>query len=404
MSEKITPRQSFKTNSKPIPLKKIKGIKYGSNNSSPLKNCLPTVIERKISLPTKIEVSKNKNEIEEYKSSPVLRRRFLELKEKKEVEEEKLKEENSKTSPTTTTKLNYKKGDLIGSGSNAKVYLSFNFDNGSFFAVKEINFTKCSINQMEKKFNLIQREITLMKNFNHPNIVSYLGCEKEETCLNIFLEYIPGGSIFSLIQKFGRLDEKLIKKFTQQILLGLQYLHKNKIVHRDIKGANILLTIDGNVKLADFGGSRELNDLLNSKDGLSTLTGTPNYMAPEVIMETGHGRAADIWSIGCTILEMFTGKAPFSEYSTPASVMFHVASSNSLPDFPNYLSENAKNFLSKCFVRNPKLRPSANELLNDIWFQEFTVCEPKLILSTPILGSSKQFQSKFESNEDLEMI
>ena len=98
-----------------------------------------------------------------------------------------------------------------------------------------------------------------MKKFNHPNIVSYLGCEQVENSLNIFLEYIPGGSISSLIQKFGKLDENLIKKFTQQILFGLQYLHKNKIVHRDIKGANILLTIDGDVKLADFGGSRELN-------------------------------------------------------------------------------------------------------------------------------------------------
>jgi serine/threonine protein kinase len=100
-----------------------------------------------------------------------------------------------------------------------------------------------------------------MKNLHHPNVVSYFGCEKEGTSLNIFLEYVPGGSISSLIQKYGKLDEKIIKKITKQILLGLEYLHLNRIVHRDIKGANILLTIDGDVKLADFGASRDLNGI-----------------------------------------------------------------------------------------------------------------------------------------------
>jgi serine/threonine protein kinase len=121
-------------------------------------------------------------------------------------------------------------------------------------------------------------------------------------------------------------------------------------------------------------------DIFSSCDGLNTLTGTPNYMAPEgkfqysvklvVIMESGHGRPADIWSFACTMLEMFTGKPPFSEFSTPASVMFHIASSTCSPQFPDFLSQEVKNFLSKCFTRNPKLRPNVTELLNDVWFTE----------------------------------
>lgn len=262
---------------------------------------------------------------------------------------------------------NYKKSDLIGLGANARVYLGFNLDNGRFLAIKEITFANISTEALETRLALIQREISLMKGLSHQNIVQYYGAESLGTTLNIFLEYVPGGSLAHIISRFGRLSEDVAKQYTRQILLGLSYLHDNGIVHRDIKGSNILASVDGILKLADFGASRQIADVLTLSDGFKTLIGTPNWMAPEVIMQTGHGRKADIWSVGCTVLEMVTGKTPFSEFTTAAAVMFHIASGTSLPHFPDFLSAAAVDFLKRCFVRDPQHRATAEELLRHSW-------------------------------------
>ncbi len=117
----------------------------------------------------------------------------------------------------------------------------------------------------------------------------------------------------------------------------------------DIKGANILLDKDGAIKLADFGASKKLQGLLNATGGLRSLKGTPYYMAPEVIRQTGHGRQADIWSVGCTVYEMLTGKPPYHEIQDQVSALFHIASATSPPALPPGLSTEAQDFLSLCF-------------------------------------------------------
>ncbi|KAK6130340.1 hypothetical protein DH2020_035932 [Rehmannia glutinosa] len=158
----------------------------------------------------------------------------------------------------------------------------------------------------------LEKEVNLLKNLSHPNIVRYLGTAREEDSLNILLEFVPGGSISSLLGKFGSFPESVIRMYTKQLLLGLEYLHKNKIMHRDIKGANILVDNKGCIKLADFGASKKV-EALATITGAKSMKGTPYWMAPEVIVQSGHSYSADIWSVGCTVIEMATGKAPWSQ-------------------------------------------------------------------------------------------
>ena len=145
--------------------------------------------------------------------------------------------------------------------------------------------------------------------------------------LAIFLEYVPGGSLRSLLDRFGTLEEAVVRLYSRQILLGLEYLHANGIAHRDVKAANVLVSNDGSVKLADFGASKRTRDAMPAANANATgghAKGTPLWMAPEVIRAAPRSqgwRKADVWSVGCTVIEMSTGKPPWSQYSNPVTAM-----------------------------------------------------------------------------------
>ena len=200
------------------------------------------------------------------------------------------------------------------------------------------------------------------------DIIKYIYSEQISNYYFLYLEYIPGGSIKSMIDQFGGFNEILIRKYTKQILSGLKYLHDKKIIHRDIKCANILIGNNGFIKLTDFGCSKKISMKLAKKDSSSngeyctSLKGTIPWCAPEVICHKKYGKKADIWSLGCTLIEM-TGNQPWGNIENIFQVMNKIGKSNLTPEIPDYLSNNFKNFLRLCFKRDPKQRANLKTLM-----------------------------------------
>ncbi|KAJ7954923.1 Mitogen-activated protein kinase kinase kinase [Quillaja saponaria] len=262
-----------------------------------------------------------------------------------------------------TPPIRWRKGEMIGCGAFGRVYMGMNLDSGELLAVKQVLIAGHSAKEkIQDNIRELEEEVKLLKNLKHPNIVRYLGTAREEDSLNILLEFVPGGSISSLLGNLGSFPESVIKMYTKQLLLGLEYLHKNGIMHRDIKGANILVDNKGCIKLADFGASKKVVELATI-NGAKSMKGTPYWMAPEVILQTGHSFSADIWSVGCTVIEMATGKPPWSQQYQEVAVLFHIGMTKAHPPIPEHLSVEGKDFLLKCLQEEPNLRSSAADLL-----------------------------------------
>ncbi|XP_050378695.1 mitogen-activated protein kinase kinase kinase YODA [Argentina anserina] len=263
----------------------------------------------------------------------------------------------------------WKKGRLLGRGTFGHVYLGFNSESGEMCAMKEVTLFADDAKSKESAQQLGQ-EIALLSRLRHPNIVQYHGSETVDDKLYIYLEYVSGGSIYKLLQEYGQFGEIAIRSYTQQILSGLSYLHTKNTLHRDIKGANILVDPNGRVKLADFGMAKHIS----GHSCPLSFKGSPYWMAPEVIKNSsGCNLAVDIWSLGCTVLEMATTKPPWSQYEGVAA-MFKIGNSKELPGIPDHLSEEGKNFVRLCLQRNPLHRPTAAQLLE----HPFVKCVPPL--------------------------
>ncbi|KAL6503914.1 hypothetical protein OROGR_025837 [Orobanche gracilis] len=263
-----------------------------------------------------------------------------------------------RTENLTSPGSRWKKGKLLGRGTFGHVYVSFNSETGEMRAMKEVILFADDAKSKESAKQLGQ-EIALLSRLRHPNIVQYYGSESVGDKLYIYLEYVSGGSIHKLLQEYGKLGESAIRSYTQQILSGLAYLHAKNTVHRDIKGANILVDPNGRVKLADFGMAKHIT----GQSCPLSFKGSPYWMAPEVIRNaSGCSLAVDIWSLGCTVLEMATSKPPWSQYEGVAA-MFKIGNSKELPKIPDYLSDEGKEFVRLCLKRNPLHRPSATQLL-----------------------------------------
>ncbi|KAK9929454.1 hypothetical protein M0R45_026553 [Rubus argutus] len=230
-------------------------------------------------------------------------------------------------------------------------------DDGFFFAVKEVSLLDQG-SQGKQSLLQLEQEIHLLSQFEHDNIVQYLGTDKDDTKLYIFLELVTKGSLANLYSKYLLRDSQ-VSVFTRQILSGLKYLHDRNVLHRDIKCANILVDASGSVKLADFGLAKaaKLNDVKSCK-------GTPYWMAPEVVnrRNRGYGLAADIWSLGCAVLEMLTRQPPYSHLEG-MQALFQIGKGE-LPAIPDSLSRDARDFILKCLQVNPNNRPTAAQLLD----------------------------------------
>ncbi|GMH12042.1 hypothetical protein Nepgr_013883 [Nepenthes gracilis] len=285
--------------------------------------------------------------------------------------------------------MGWTRGRTVGRGSTATVSVAASESSGTF-AVKS-----CKLSQSK----LLQREQKILSSVTCPQIVSYKGCdismENGQVFYNIFMEYVPGGTLVDAVRAHGgALDEPVIGIYTRQILLGLEYLHSIGIVHCDIKGRNILIGPSG-AKIGDLGCARQAALM---EDEAALMVGTPLFMAPEVARGEEQGYSADIWSLGCTIIEMATGKAPWeSNYSgDPVSFLYWIAYSGELlPEFPGVLSEEAKNFLSNCLRRNPAERWTATQLLEHPFMKKFSSCSHQLAKE---IHSNSNSNSKSNSN------
>ena len=252
---------------------------------------------------------------------------------------------------------------VIGRGAFGEVSEAFDTSSGRVVAVKHLSLKEADGTNIsrDKVANLVA-EVGVMKKLNHTNIVKYIGAYRNEDSLNIVMEYIAAGSVARLINRYGRLPEPVVRVYARDTVRGLAYLHQNKVAHRDVKCENLLLCSTGVVKLSDFGSSKEMVD-----ETASTVTGTPLFMAPEVALNKGGYDAflADVWTVGITVIQMLEGEPPLAgRFRRPLEAILHVAQSEDLPPTPAGVSENCASFLSKCIVRDPTARWTAEQLLS----------------------------------------
>ncbi|XP_010007609.1 PREDICTED: mitogen-activated protein kinase kinase kinase 19 [Nestor notabilis] len=267
---------------------------------------------------------------------------------------------------TNKDPIMWTRGDVLGKGAYGTVYCGLT-SQGQLIAVKQVVLGTSDQVTTEKEYQKFHEEVDLLKTLKHINIVTYLGTCLEDNILSIFMEFVPGGSISSIIHRFGPLPEIVLCKYTKQILQGVAYLHDNRVVHRDIKGNNVMLMPNGIVKLIDFGCARRLAWVSLSgtqSEMLKSVHGTPYWMAPEVINESGYGRKSDIWSIGCTVFEMATGKPPLASMDRIAAMFYIGAHRGLMPSLPDRFSGTAVDFVHACLTRDQHERPSALQLLD----------------------------------------
>ena len=290
----------------------------------------------------------------------------------------------------------YKLGNIIGEGSYGRVYEALDEDRGQLIAVKIIDKNNLNTinnsNNNSQSLSSIEGEIEILSKLNHKNIVKYYDSSQSKNHLKIFFEYCECGSIAKMLSNYKSFNEKIIRKYTKEMLEGLEYLHAHNIIHRDIKGANILIDRNGICKLSDFGGAKIIKE---DFEKTSTMRGTPNWMAPEVIKYNENTRFSDIWSVGCTVIEMINGEPPFSNIKNPFKVLFHIINCKEPPQIPKNCSFNLQHFIYSCLKINPWERLNVCQLLThpfiigDLNYSNFSDFHSKNSADTDILSRSK---------------
>ncbi|CAK8692528.1 unnamed protein product [Clavelina lepadiformis] len=281
---------------------------------------------------------------------------------------------NSIADLNTEKCMGWKKGPMIGQGAYGKVWQGMTHC-GQLIAVKQVELSLLNRNDAEKEFENLQREVDILKDMRHPNIVSFIGTNLDGNVVSIFMEFLTGGSISGILRNFGQLHEPVFKRYTRQVLEGVKYLHTRNVVHRDINGNNIMLLPNGIIKLIDFGCSKRMHqrsmsaknmddadESITIERQLKSVVGTPYWMAPEVITGQGHGPKSDLWSVGCTVIEMATTNPPLHNLG-PMAAMFHIGEGRTMPGLDKSHSKHAQSFVVQCFRFNADERPTAETLL-----------------------------------------
>ena len=290
---------------------------------------------------------------------------------------------NNKKYPETNLNF-YKYGRLIGQGAFGKVNLGLNVLTGRVVAIK--SFNKSNLNSNSENMKKIKYETNLMKKLNHPNITKILELFEDKEYILIIMEYINGGNLFSFLKKHRKVSEKTAKLLYRQIILGIKYMHQQGIVHRDIKLENILIDLNNNIKICDFGIGRVLS---SPEQPLFDQCGTPMYIAPEILLcskEKGYkGFPVDIWSSGIVLYILLSGTLPFSFKNSSSSLSESNESNlsednnnntelqysiiNKEPKEIENISKEAEDLLKKILKKNPEKRITCEEILNHPWMK-----------------------------------
>ncbi|XP_027337475.1 mitogen-activated protein kinase kinase kinase 18-like [Abrus precatorius] len=279
------------------------------------------------------------------------------------------------------------RGKCIGKGAFGSVSIALRKFDGFLFAVKSVNLKTGLPGQLEA----LENEIRILQRMSSPHVVTFLGDDATCEHRNLHLEYLPGGTLADVD---GDMDEILVRHYTWCLVSALQHVHSNSVVHRDVKGKNVLVGASG-CKLADFGSAVEF-----SSDELPPVSprGSPLWMAPEVIRGEYQGPESDVWSLGCTLIEMLTGKPAWQGNAVDA--LRRIGYSGELPAFPTRLSELGRDFLEKCLRREPRRRWSCDQLLQHPFLLPCSASE--VVESSPrcVLDRVDSEFAEFEEEEE----
>lgn len=276
--------------------------------------------------------------------------------------------------------------EKVGEGSSGEVFKGVLKETGEISAIKIISLSG------EEKLSSIKNEILMMKSSRHPNVVEHKGTFIKDDKLWVAMEYMDGGALTEVIS-ICQISEPQIACICKEILQAILAMHKGERIHRDIKSDNVLITIAGDIKLADFGYCVQLTEVADKRN---SVVGTPYWMAPELIKGMDYGTSVDIWSLGIAAIEMAEGDPPYLEFP-PLRALFLIATHGppSLKE-PEKWSDTFKNFLSCCLELDPQKRATAQELLDHPFLK--LACPRRNL--TPLILKAKEVAAQLSSDSD----